>query len=647
MPVPKKTGLAKPFSCVPPKPTAPPAFRPQPVPKVLQKKAAVSRQPQKPQPRVTPTAPPVYRPQPTRGAVQANMAAAAQLHVTKTKTAPVAPPVYRPQSLPKVLQKKSVRHGPLTSGSAKPASPAAPAVYRPQPIPKVLQKKSRPGVAHTPRANTQRPKQTIQRYCDGRPLPDLARNTAAQSIKGRSRTIQRKVGFELEMSVPTFGKPAAFHPQWFKDMPKGNALEFIETFLFGGLPYGSDIGENDDFRLTSDHNRLQAKGSAILNKLHEMGYLLRFPQHGEYKTVSNLEYVTKALDELAPNSTTAFQTQFNAMKNHMKTVWTDAKTTMKLIHAPAKKCATGVPVAELKQWLGAEYKQIEPLIKDFQDTMKDQLYLQATVGVIPSALRDLHVRQVPDSDDDKTVWDEATQGVDAYVNKVVKDLLDADDPYVKDLATPPSDIFSFKKHGVEIEAFKGLLFMTLMYMVGNAINQTDILEQTAKNAVPFLSKMNLGQIQGTAMTIHQGGILGERPPEGTIKKIVAAFKAFNATKADQWVAHRGVKLVGTGERASFIPDDEAFIRGVLEGKNVQAIITGPTRQLKADVLPKEVEKASAGQKGITVEYRKIRERPTPDNLAAPLMKIVREVRELNTKHLSAEAKKRIIDAADK
>jgi hypothetical protein len=615
----------------------------------------------------------MYRPQPTRGAVQAKMATA-QLHVNKTKTAappvyrpqpppkvlqkksvrngpatsvgtkpasPAAPPVYRPQPPPKVLQRKSVRNGPATSGATKPVRPAAPPVYRPQPMPKVVQKKVRPGGGQS--------KQTIQRYCEGRPLPDLARNTAANSVRaGRNRSIQRKVGFEVEMSIPTFGQPAPYHPQWFSDGPKGQkASTRIEVFLFGGRPYGVDLGENDDFRLTADHNALAVKGLAIANKLDEMGYLVGRPQPSEYKSVSNLEYVTKALEELAPNSTTAFQTQFNAMKNHMKTVWNDAKTTMKLIQAPAASCATGVPVAEFKAWLGDDYKTIEPLIKEFQDTMKDQLYLQATVGVIPSALRDLHVRQVPDSDDDKTVWDQATQGVDAYVNKVVKDLLDADDPYVKDLATPPSDIFSFKKHGVEIEAFKGLLFMTLMYMVGNAINQTDILEQTAKNAVPFLSKMNLGQIQGTAMTNHQGGIFGERPPEETIKKIVTAFKAFNATKADQWVARRGVNLVGTGERASFIPDDEAFIRGVLTGKNVQAIITGPTRQLKADVLPNEVEKASAGQKGVTVEYRKIRERPTPDNLAAPLMKIVREVRELNTKHLSAEAKKRIIDAADK
>ena len=444
------------------------------------------------------------------------------------------------------------------------------------------------------------------------------------------------------MSVPTFGRSPVYHPHWFKDGPTGQkASEFIEVFLFGGLPYGVNIGENDDFRLTSDHNDLSTKGLAIAKKLNQMGYLLGAPAKSEYKTVSNLEYVTKALDELAPNSTTAFQTQFNAMKNHMKTVWTDAKTAMKRIAAPAGSCATGVPVAEFKQWLANDYNQIEPLITDFQNSMTDQLYLQATVGVIPSALRDLHKKQVPVRDEDKTIWHKATIGIDAYVDRVVDELIRVDDPFVKDLASPPDNIFSSKVHGIEMEAFKGVLFMILSYMVGNAINQLDILESSSsKNAVMFLSKMNLGQIQQTAMTNHQRGFLGDVPLELTIKKIITAFKNFQAVKVDQWVSQHAGKLVGTGERASFIPDDEAFIRGVLTGKNVTAVNTGLSRQLKADVLPKEVEEASAGQKGVTVEYRYIRERPTPDNLATSLMKIVREVRELNTKHLPSPVKDR-------
>lgn len=82
----------------PKRPTAPPAYRPQPMPRVLQKKTASIRQSQAGQPHSTPTAPSVYRPEP-RKIVQPKMAAPAH-------TPPKAPPVYRPPSTPRALQKK-------------------------------------------------------------------------------------------------------------------------------------------------------------------------------------------------------------------------------------------------------------------------------------------------------------------------------------------------------------------------------------------------------------------------------------------------------------------------------------------------------------------------------------------------------------
>jgi len=76
-------------------PIAPPAYRPQAVPKVLQTKRS-SIPTARAQPRRPPVAPPVYRPTTLRPAGLAQM-----------KTQPVAPPVYRPQPAPKVLQTKS------------------------------------------------------------------------------------------------------------------------------------------------------------------------------------------------------------------------------------------------------------------------------------------------------------------------------------------------------------------------------------------------------------------------------------------------------------------------------------------------------------------------------------------------------------
>jgi hypothetical protein len=79
------------------KPIAPPVYRPQPAPKVLQSKRAPGQ----------PVAPPVYRPEVKK------MAGSAQM-----KTGPVAPPVYRPQPVPKVLQTKgAIPVGPKQQGA--------------------------------------------------------------------------------------------------------------------------------------------------------------------------------------------------------------------------------------------------------------------------------------------------------------------------------------------------------------------------------------------------------------------------------------------------------------------------------------------------------------------------------------------------
>jgi hypothetical protein len=80
-------------------PVEPPVYRPQPVPRVLQRKAVSGQQqPRAVQPR-QPVAPPIFRPA-AKKIVQPKLA------TTRAPKLPVAPPVYRPQPTPAVLQKK-------------------------------------------------------------------------------------------------------------------------------------------------------------------------------------------------------------------------------------------------------------------------------------------------------------------------------------------------------------------------------------------------------------------------------------------------------------------------------------------------------------------------------------------------------------
>jgi hypothetical protein len=142
-----------------PPPVAPPIYRPQPTPKVLQRRVAAE------QPRLTsqsnhrPVAPPVYRPQPTPLVLQRKGALVGQPPAAAAKLPPPAPPVYRPQPVPKVLQTKK---GLAASSHRLPANGRAPALPKPvsaPPAPKqqgtgvrpaaMIQRTTRPGLLRT------------------------------------------------------------------------------------------------------------------------------------------------------------------------------------------------------------------------------------------------------------------------------------------------------------------------------------------------------------------------------------------------------------------------------------------------------------------------------------------------------------------
>jgi hypothetical protein len=111
------------------------------LPKFLQPTAANRVQP----PGITkgkshPTPPSVYRPQPVPKCLQRKTLGAQQRPPAKSNHPPVAPPAYRPQSEPKVLQAKD----PVSRRQVNPSSrvPTAPPGHRPQPAAQVLQRKT-------------------------------------------------------------------------------------------------------------------------------------------------------------------------------------------------------------------------------------------------------------------------------------------------------------------------------------------------------------------------------------------------------------------------------------------------------------------------------------------------------------------------
>src|SRR5205085_3533932 len=141
------------------RPVAPPAYRPQLKQNAAQLKTFAQKHP---------TRQPIYRPQPLPKVLQKTEANTEHLPINRPEQKVVAPPAYRSQSVPKVLQTKTAQvrppvvqaklaaaPGPNRSGNQSCAvqprlkseagakkSPVAPPVYRPQQAPKVLQTKS-------------------------------------------------------------------------------------------------------------------------------------------------------------------------------------------------------------------------------------------------------------------------------------------------------------------------------------------------------------------------------------------------------------------------------------------------------------------------------------------------------------------------
>src|SRR5947209_8833317 len=93
------------------------------------------------QARPKPTAPPVYRPQPTPKVLQRKATTVQPSPTGSTKRPPAAPPAYRPQPVPKVLQPKVATNRPMLSAQAS-QKPIAPQVYRPKAPTGTLQAKS-------------------------------------------------------------------------------------------------------------------------------------------------------------------------------------------------------------------------------------------------------------------------------------------------------------------------------------------------------------------------------------------------------------------------------------------------------------------------------------------------------------------------
>jgi|GEM_PF-6204078 len=489
----------------------------------------------------------------------------------------------------------------------------------------------------------------FQRSIGNRATQNLMKQSKSIPSTSKSSTdkqhIQRSAGFEAELSIPSLGPaPSNVSQTRLKDH-QGKATVAIEQFIFGGLPYGEDRGSNAFFTLKPDHNELQKKAREIWKKLETLGLLLEMPAD----STSNLEYVTLAIDELAPKSTKAYTDQFDAIKNHADFVVGDAKNKIVQLGSPANDTYTGIPVDDFKSWLGDDYNEIEDLVIDFQNAVKNEFYIQATVGIIPSAIRDLHQKHT--RDDIKGLVTPREAAI-FFANQIT------DNAEKLFLAARKSDKYPFfhNMKDVDFQSFMGIVHILAMYKIGSAINQTSAIPKSSssKNAVPFMSKMkSMGDILKKAGTTY---LQNTNVPNWVMKKIDDRIDKSDAIKPDFWLKnfskledYRGVRpSIFLGDSVEDIELEEmGFVTTVMSGLKPNVMNTGKDRTFEEpDAMPDAVSQASEGQKGAQFEYRWLSDYPDSSGLAAALMKVVNEVRELNLKHVDGNEKQTILTKVD-
>lgn len=280
-------------------PVAPPVYRPQPVPRVLQTKMASNQQTQPGQSPRQPIAPPVYRPEPKK-IVQPKMASAAQ-----ARKPPTAPPVYRPNSEPKVLQAKASQR-----------SAASVAQYNPT----KAQGQKLPGQALQQRATTPRfPVQTkvqpnvVQRSVATNQRPPLGRIPAKapqHDVRARvGTTIQQKsVGTTSSARKVFRGQVTIQNTSCAHQRRPSGLIQMMEDTGSGGWSYEKYVAQHPNKELrqsASEQAQAQAKELAKKAFLHMRSLVIKYNKDGTKGSVKKEDrdslYIYGPNDDSAKN----------------------------------------------------------------------------------------------------------------------------------------------------------------------------------------------------------------------------------------------------------------------------------------------------------------------------------------------------------
>ncbi|MEU8825094.1 DUF4157 domain-containing protein [Streptomyces sp. NPDC048636] len=464
--------------------------------------------------------------------------------------------------------------------------------------------------------------------------------------------VQRLVGFEVELSVPSFGP----HPTTGLNPVGGEApATELGWFFHGGLPYGHTVMSEQNLTILTDHNSLARRVRALHAVLAELAGPDGSPvvTGQPASSTSNLEYVTAPFDEMAAGSDAAVKQVADRIEAHIGEIFQkDPKNNAFPVPGSANT-ATGTPLAALRKWLGPELfhsPKVQSAINGLQSDIKWELYVQATLGVLPSGLPSLYSfqatgvdhesRRAPGKEHIADAWRDAA----ATINRSVRKLR--------------SEVVPHLLPGLESgdqEAMTGTLALGLSYAIGSAMVEAGVRGPTAstKNAVPFLLKLaSLGGIRNQATT----DALRDKDFSHDVISRLAMWmhNEIPETGIAHWQRHLTDYPENTphptdpvyGHGHTGVENTAHMLHSLLSGDETFPVIAPGKALPKADEPNAALVPHIGGQKGAPLEMRWLSKRATgPNQLWAMFKTIVDEARKANLGSLPPAESQRIWAAA--
>ncbi|MBW8798016.1 MAG: DUF4157 domain-containing protein [Streptomyces sp.] len=495
--------------------------------------------------------------------------------------------------------------------------------------------------------------------------PDGAQHgPAAGPAAGGSAPIQRLVGFEAELSVPSYEvKPSATGLTPIEGRQPHNALT---SFFYGGAGYASDIASGNRMKVVTDHNVLQHRGREIHEALSDLttpdGRSL-VPDDAEYDPIGNIEYVTDAVDELAPGSDRTVLEMAQEIDEHVAGMFAhDPRSFASFIPGSGGEYATGFPLPELQAWLGPELfkdPELQKAIAAYQKEAKHSLYLQATAGILPSGLPHLYEAQQKVEYPPAPKGKEHTRAAQLHATAAV---VQASHKIRSFLAGNMPQLGELDR-----EALTGALTLTASYAIGSALVMTDAVGETstAKNAVSHLAKLgDLAQVRTKATTDTVRNLnfghedlmllakwLHEQVAETNVGFWLNFLKPYGrGANAERTPAYGPPEEAGGVASPSQNPVEATYmlLNKVLNGENAELYVLSSGSPFKKPdpASPHLSREHTGGQQGVQMEFRWLPKRITEaGHLAGAFASVVEEVRTANLKGAPKEVADRIRLAA--